>query len=224
MESRITNVGSLTSHGNVKGRKAMVEILEAGLQAADPYNNTVKLIRIEGGKLIARGNEFEPSGDSQSGTGTYDLTQIRNIYVFGAGKGIQRTARALEDILGERLTGGHVIDKKGHAVICKKVGVTLGAHPVPDEDCVKGCGIILEMSRGLTKDDLVFVLAGNGVSALLTMPVPGVTIDDVRKTTYILQVEMGVPTPELNVIRNHIDRMKSGRITRYLQPARAIHL
>jgi hypothetical protein len=40
---RIKNAHSLYSHGNVAGRRAMVEILEAGLQAADPYWNTREL-------------------------------------------------------------------------------------------------------------------------------------------------------------------------------------
>ena len=31
-------------------------------------------------------------------------------FVFGAGKGIQRIAKAIEDVLGDHLTGGHVID------------------------------------------------------------------------------------------------------------------
>jgi len=46
MELRIQNMESLASHGNIAGRKAMVEILEAGLQASDPYHNTKKLLRL----------------------------------------------------------------------------------------------------------------------------------------------------------------------------------
>ena len=50
--TRILNAGMLTDHGNVRGRQAMVEILEAGLQASDPYYNTLKAIRLEGDTLI----------------------------------------------------------------------------------------------------------------------------------------------------------------------------
>lgn len=45
-----------------------------------------------------------------------------------------------------------------------------------------------------------------------------------EKTTYIMQVEHGAPDPDLNAIRNHIDMMKGGRISRYIQPAKAIHI
>lgn len=219
-------MGALTSHGNVTGRKAMVEILEAGLQATNPYHNTRRLIRIKGNNLIVGQKEFEPAGSPKTGEEIFDLSKIKRIYVFGAGKGIQNTAKAIEDALGDRLTGGHVIDKKGHPIICKKIGVTLGAHPAPDIDCVRGCKKIYDMinKAKLTKDDLVFTCVANGVSALLTMPSPGLNIDDVSRVTYVMQIQHGAPTADLNAIRNHIDMMKGGRISRYVQPAKAIHI
>ena len=224
MEPRIQNMDTLLSTGNVRGRKAMLDILEAGLQASDPYGNTRKLIRLEGNRLVIGNKDFEPAGDPRTGDEVYDLSEIENIYVFGAGKGVQRVARAIEDILGDRLTGGHVIDKKGHPVILDRIGVTLGSHPAPDEDCVRGCERILEMTKGLTEKDLVFTIAGNGISSLLTMPAPGMTIEEVRSVTYLTQIERGVPTGDLNPVRSNLDMMKGGRISRYIHPARMVHL
>ncbi len=224
METRIQNMETLLSTGNLAGRKAMVQILEAGLQAANPYHNARKLIRVEGGKLIVGSEEFEPTGSPRSGDEVYDLSKIRNIYVVGAGKGIQNVARAIEEVLGDRLTGGHVIDKKGHPVILKKIGVTLGGHPAPDDDCVRGCEKILELAKGLTEQDLVFTCVANGVSSLLTLPASGLTLGDLRKTTLVTQIERGMPTRELNPIRNHLDRMKGGRISSYFHPAKMIHI
>ena len=224
MDQRIQNIDDLASHGNVCGRKAILEILEVGLEASDPYYNTKKLIRLQGDRLIVGGKEFEPSGSPITGEEVYELSKIGRIFVFGAGKGIQRVAKAIEDTLGDRLTGGHVIDKKGHPVILKRIGVTLGAHPVPDEDCVRGCKRIRELTDNLTENDLVFTCVSNGVSSLLTMPVPGVSLEDVRKTTYIMQVERGAPTGDLNPIRNHLDMMKGGRISKLIRKAKAIHI
>lgn len=221
---RIKNSHDLSSHGNTTGRAALLQIVEAGLKAADPYWNTRALVRIEDGLLVVGGNQFEPEGSPISGEERIDLSTIDRIYVFGAGKGIQRVAEAIEDVLGDRLTGGHVIDKKGHPVILKRIGVTLGGHPVPDEDCVRGCERILRMTRALTERDLVFTCVANGVSSTLTMPVPGVTLEDVKNTTRIMQIERGAPTQDLNPVRNHLDLMKGGRISRHIQPARAIHI
>lgn len=215
---------ALLSHGNMTGRKAVLEILEAGLSAADPYANTKKLIRLDGERLIVGNKNFEPVGTPVTGDEVIDLREIDRIYVVGAGKGIQRAVKALEEVLGDRLTGGHVIDKKGHPVILEKVGVTLGAHPVPDKDCVRGCEQIAALAKTLTKNDLVFTFVGSGVSSLLTMPVPEVSLEDVSAVTYLMQIEHGATTTDLNAIRNHLDMMKGGRITRMIQPARAVHI
>jgi glycerate-2-kinase len=104
------------------------------------------------------------------------------------------------------------------------MGVTLGGHPVPDEDCVRGCERILEIAKRLSEKDLVFTIAANGISSLLTMPVPGVSVEDVRTTTYIMQIERGAPTGDLNPVRNHLDMMKGGRISSYIHPAKMIHI
>ena len=133
-------------------------------------------------------------------------------------------ARAIEDVLGDRLAGGVVIDKHGGPLICERVEVVFGAHPVPDEGCVEGCRKILSLSEKLTEGDLVFTVVANGVSSLLTLPVEGVTLDEVRQVTRAMQVERGVPTYDLNPVRNHLDRMKGGRLSRHMRPARLIHI
>lgn len=221
---RILNTDALVSHGNQRGRRAMVEILEAGLQAADPYYNSLKLMRREGNHLIVGNPDFEPDDAPHQGEEVINLDKVGKILVVGAAKGVQRVAKAIEELLGNRLTGGHVIDKVGGEIILERIGVTLGGHPVPDEGCVDGSRRILELLRDLRKEDLVFTIAGNGISSLLTLPVPGVSLEDVRKTTYLMQIERGVPTRELNPIRNHLDMLKGGRISRLLQPAKAIHI
>jgi glycerate-2-kinase len=221
---RILNPESLISHGNVRGRKALLEILDAGLEAADPYHNTRRMLRLAGGTLIVGHPDYEPMGAPRSGDEVIDLDVVGRIYVFGAGKGVQRVAKAIEEVLGDRLTGGQVIAKHGDEVVLERIGVTHGGHPVPDEGCVRGCRKILEMCQGLHENDLVFTIAANGVSALLTLPVPGVSLEDVRQTTYLMQIERGAPTQDLNPIRNHLDRMKGGRLSRHIQPAKAIHM
>jgi glycerate-2-kinase len=45
-----------------------------------------------------------------------------------------------------------------------------------------------------------------------------------RKTVYLMQIDRGAPTGDLNPIRNHLDMMKSGRISRYIHPAEMIHI
>jgi glycerate-2-kinase len=218
------NPESLCNHGNIQGRQEVIEILEAAMQAADPYNNAVNLVRILDDQLIVGNRDYQVSGSPRTGEEVFKLSNTGKIFVIGAGKGVQRVAKALEDVLGDHLFGGHVIDKHGAPIILKKIGVTLGAHPIPDENCIIGCQKILEVCSGLGPEDIVFTIAANGISSLLTLPVPGISLEEVCETTYLMQIERGVPTYELNQVRNHIDLMKGGRISMALQPARAIHI
>ena len=221
---RITNAETLCSHGNMAGRRAVVQILEAGLQATDPYDNVTKLIHLEGNWLTIDNPAFEPRGSQVTGPEHYDLEHINRIYVIGAGKGVQRVAKSIEDILGDQLTGGHIIDKKDCDVILDKVEITLGGHPVPDEDCVRGCQRILALTPDLTQNDLVFTIGASGFSSLLTLPAPGISLDDVVQTVKLMQIERGVPTNALSPVRNHIDVLKGGQLAAHIHPARAIHL
>lgn len=223
---RIRNLEDITNHGNVVGRKMATDIMEAALHAGDPYYSVYDLVHIEDGKLIFDNKAFEAKDDPNSGISVYDLSKIDRIYVFAIGKGIQRMAKALEEILGDYLTGGHIIAKHGDIIICEKLEVTLAGHPVPDQDCVVGTTKMIEKIKAanLTKNDLVITAIGNGVSSLCTLPVPEIPFEDVMETTRLMQIEYGVRTHELNQIRNNVDQLKAGRITRLLQPARTVHL
>jgi glycerate 2-kinase len=101
-EKRILNMEALISHGNIAGRKAVAAILEAGLEASDPYPALFQLVRLQGNKMTVGKKEFEPTGSPKTGDDVYDLSKIKHIYVLGAGKGIQRVAKAFEDLLGDR--------------------------------------------------------------------------------------------------------------------------
>ena len=153
---RITNKEQLAAHGNREGRKIVAELLDAGLDALDPYVRVKQLVHVENGKIVLHTDGFEMKGDPHAGPLEFDLKDYDRVYVIGAAKGVQRAALAMEEALGDVLTGGHVIAKHGEAIICNKIGVTLAGHPVPDEACVEGCKKIEALARDITSRDLVF--------------------------------------------------------------------
>lgn len=221
---RILNREQLLSCGNKEGRKAVLSIMEAGLKASDPYQNTMELLHRDGDTLYIGNPKFEADNDPASGIERVDLKGVGNIYVVGAGKGIQRVGLALEEVLGDRLTGGVILCKHGDTPLLKKIHVFYGAHPVPDEGCIAGCRAIVELSSEVTEKDIVFTIMANGCSSLLTLPEEEVSLEDVRRITSLLQIEKGVTTIELNMIRNHVDQLKGGKISRLFQKAMQFHL
>ena len=197
----IKNRKELVSHGNQKGREVVLDILEAGLEAPGPYayENTKKMVRIADGRLIVGHPDFSlPSGREPI---VFDLSKINNIYVVGGGKSIQPIAKALEDVLGERITEGHICIKKGDDVVLKRVGYTLAGHPLPDEDSVSGAWKILDIEKRAKEGDIVFWCNSGGGTSLMALPAPGLTLQDLLDVNRLLYFERGASMPEINALR-----------------------
>lgn len=223
---RIVNYEDLISHGNVEGRKLLASIMEAGLSAGNPYKNTRQLITLEGDTLTFYHPDMIPQGDPRSGPAVFDLKEIDRIYIFGIGKGIQYIAKAVEDVLGDRITGGLVLGKKGDEIIMTRTEVELGGHPVPDAQSLCGCQRILDIisEAKLTPRDLVISVMGNGCSSLCTLPREGITLQDVIDYTQLCLIDKGIATDEFSYLRNAIDKIRGGRYIKAVYPAQMVTL
>ncbi len=216
----IKNRDEITSRGDFRGRGIVADILEAGLAAVDPYPNTRRLIRVENGKLLIGGcPEKDLSG---YGDEVINLSRTGDIYVIGAGKTVQRQAKALEDLLGDRLTAGAVTIKRGEEVLLKKIEITEGAHPVPDEKSVEGTRKIVEIARRAKEGDLVFTLFSSGSSSLFALALDGFTLEEMR-SVYRLAIQYGDQSIIWRVMK-YFSAVNSGRIVMMIHPARVVNL
>lgn len=55
---RILNKDTLLSHSNKALRSDVLDIIESGMTACDPYENTRKLLQLESGKLTVGGSSL----------------------------------------------------------------------------------------------------------------------------------------------------------------------
>ena len=198
----IRNRDTLLAHGNADGRQVVLDILEHGLAAPDPYPNVRKMLRIEDGKLIVGHPDFSPLPEREPQV--FDLSEIGDIYVVGGGKAAQREAEAVEDVLGDLITDGQINAKKGDTVRLKRIPVTLAGHPIPDEESVAGGRRIIEIERRAKKGDIVFVCASGGATSLTAVPVPGVSLADLQEVYRVLYFGAGANMPAANAVRNHL--------------------
>src|SRR5690606_14639038 len=95
----------------------------------------------------------------------------------GAGKAAASMARAVETAWNGDMTG-LVVTRYGHAVPTRCIAVREAAHPVPDQAGFNAAREILGLVAGLTSDDLVLCLISGGGSALLPLPLDGLSLDD----------------------------------------------
>jgi hydroxypyruvate reductase len=190
-------------------RDDAIQIFRAGLKAADPVDAILRHVKLLENRL-------------QVGAKYYDLTYYNAIYVVGAGKASARMAQAMEQILGDRLSG--VVNVKyGHAVPLKSVKVSESGHPLPDEAGVRSTLEILRFLEGRDERSLVLFLISGGGSALLPCPADGLTLDDKQRTTQVL-LECGATIDEINAVRKHISRVKGGRLAKAAYPAAVVSL
>ena len=112
------------------------------------------------------------------------------------------------------------------AVLQKNAGrieVVEAAHPVPDEAGQRAAERIVQLTQGLSADDLVLCLISGGGSALLSMPAPGLSLADKQASNKAL-LKSGAAIDERNCVRKHLSAIKGGRLAAMCAPARVVTL
>jgi hydroxypyruvate reductase len=196
--------------GLAKLRRDAMAIFRSALAAVDPEEAVRRHLRIEGSTLSLEGRY-------------YDLNACERILVVGAGKAVAPMAKALEDMLADRIDSGVLVVKDGHGLPLRKIRVQEASHPVPDERGVAGTLEILRLLQGAGKHDLVLCLISGGGSALLIAPAEGVSLPDKQATTRSL-LACGATIHEINTIRKHLSRAKGGQLARAAHPATVLSL
>ncbi len=147
------------------------------------------------------------------------------IVVIGAGKAAAAMAQAVEIAWRNDLhrVTGLVVTRYGHGVPTRKIEVVEAAHPVPDAAGQAAARRILAAVQGLTADDLVLALMSGGGSALLALPVPGVTLAEKQAATREL-LKNGASIHEINAVRKRMSAIKGGKLAAAALPARVLTL
>lgn len=139
------------------------------------------------------------------------MEKFEKIYIFGAGKACAPMARALEDILGNRLIDGILVVPDGYKLPTKIVTIYEASHPIPDMRGYQAATKIYESIKKINKDNLIIFLFSGGGSALLPLPYPPVTLKDLQDITISL-LNSGATINEINVIRKHLSLLQGGRM------------
>jgi hydroxypyruvate reductase len=149
--------------------------------------------------------------------------------VLGAGKAGGAMAQAVEALWPQDAPlSGLVVTRYGHtpprpAGLPERIEVVEAAHPVPDAAGLQAAERILELTKGLTADDLVLCLISGGGSSLLTLPADGISLQ-VKQDINRQLLASGANISEMNCLRKHLSRIKGGRLAAACAPARVVTL
>jgi len=132
--------------------------------------------------------------------------------VVGAGKAAASMARAVELAWPDpQSLSGRVITRYEHGLPTEHIEVIEAGHPVPDEAGEQAAEAILREAAALTTDDLLLVLVSGGGSSLLSLPVDGISMSDLKSLTRQL-LASGAPIQDMNRVRKHLSRIQGGRL------------
>lgn len=182
------------------------QIMAAAINAVDPYRAVYQYLQELSQKT--------------------DLEKYEQIYVVGAGKAGLPMSKAVSALLGEKITAGQVTVKEGHndgMGTMDRIRIIEAAHPLPDQRGVGSTKEILTLLENTTENDLVICLISGGGSALLTAPVHGVSLKDLRSLTEAL-LTCGASINEINTLRKQLDIVKGGGLARAAAPSEILTL
>jgi len=198
---------TMRSHGE--------SIFRASLKRVDPYEAVRRFVRLEGERLLLH-QEGEPED-------ALDLQAFDRVLLVGGGKATAPMARAVEDLLGERIKKGIINVKYGFAEKLLRTEIIEAGHPLPDQNGLEGARKIVDLLQSAGERDLVFSLISGGGSALLPLTAGSISLAEKKTLTQKL-LECGATIEEINTLRKHISLSKGGQLARAAFPATTVNL
>jgi hydroxypyruvate reductase len=133
-------------------------------------------------------------------------------FVVGAGKAAAAMALAVERHWPKKeVLDGIVITSYGHGLPTSRIAVHEAGHPIPDEQGERAAKKILVKVKQLGADDLLLCLVSGGGSSLLSLPVAGISLSELKSVTREL-LRCGAAIQEINTVRKHLSSIQGGRL------------
>jgi glycerate 2-kinase len=143
--------------------------------------------------------------------------------LLAVGKAAGDMARVALDHLN--VDAGLVVTRYGHVPPGwhppGQIAAIEAGHPFPDDASMEAGARALGLVSGLGADDRLIALISGGGSSLMTIPLPGVTIED-KLTISRALMDAGAPIGEINIVRQALSAIKGGRLAQAAWPARVL--
>lgn len=197
--AKIKNKEQLVSQGCTYSRKIVLEIVGRTLEELDSYRRIKSILSYDGRFL-------------QIGKRKWDLEVKGDVYLIGAGKACNHMLKAVDEVLGDRLTKGIGIAKIIEATdVYNNTILYQGGHPIPNESGVQACEKILDLVNNAKPEDLFITVMSGGSSALMCCPIEEISLEDKKRTTDIL-LKSGANHRQINAVRRHLSKMNGGNL------------
>ena len=190
-------------------RKICLELIETALSSIQPENVIPKNFSLNNNILTVQNQ-------------TIDLNNFERIFLLGFGNGSAGLSKQIENLLGNKITSGFVIDLESQASrsVGTKIEFTQGSHPLPSQENFAFTQNVIQQFNNLTIKDLVIVVIAGGGSAMLVSPYK-ISLEKLIETNKLL-LKSGANITEMNIVRKHLDIVKGGGLAKLFYPARIV--
>jgi glycerate 2-kinase len=136
------------------------------------------------------------------------------LFVVGAGKAAAAMAIEVESRWPDRnRLHGLVITRHGHGAPTQVIEVVEAGHPLPDEHGLAAARRVIDLVTKASSLDLILGLFSGGGSSLLSLPEPGIPLEDLRRLGQRL-LNSGASIEDINCVRKHLSRSAGGKLAR----------
>lgn len=196
MESIVSAVVGDLDWTDKRAKALLRELLRVAIASADPK------------QVLASNLPAKPAG---------------KCVVVGAGKAAASMAQALETAWPDVPMSGTVVTPYRYGAVSERIHIREAGHPVPDANSVAAAREILAMVQNLEPEDLVLALISGGGSSVLSLPAPGVTLEDKQVTNRML-LASGLDIRTMNAVRRRLSAIKGGKLAAAASPAKVFTL
>ena len=193
-------------------RNDAVNIFQAGITAADPYQAVKKHLSWENDNLVIA---LDSNDDSKKRS-----VNSNKIHIIAFGKAACSMAQAATEIVPATHLANTplAVTNYDNEKALDNIKVIAAGHPIPDLSGLQAAKQITQQLIHTKVDEMVLVLISGGGSALIPYPAEGITLEDKQATTDLL-LASGASINQINAVRKHLSRLKGGQLAKLAAPA-----
>ncbi len=190
------------------------KVIEMTFQAANPITavqNAIKTVR--NNELVILGEIFQIS----------ETPSLNAIFIGKAAISMARGSfpvikqildKALIICLPEQVQLAYSLIEQAN--LRNRVKVVIGDHPIPSTRSIKAGKTLLNFVRSLPSEQLLLAFISGGGSAMVEIPRPGISLEDLQRVNQVL-LSVTASITEINAIRKHLSLIKGGQLAKHCQ-------
>ena len=186
-------------------RADILDVFDAAIAAAEPRAAVARAMSLEDSVLTA-------------GPATFTGVSSSDVVVVALGKAAPAMAMGANDVVGTHR--GIVVSP---VTATAPFPICVGSHPIPDESSLSCGESLLSLVTNTKPSDVVVFLMSGGGSAVATLPIEGITIDEISAMNSLL-IASGLPIDKINDVRASVSRIKGGRLAEATTAERKVTL